>query len=121
VLVLGALIGLAVAVIGYRNLAQTPVQGQALGFELRTGDPQHPAVVLRLQVIRQDPTRPAICIVRARSLDGEETGRREVYVPPAAGPVELTTVIHTSRPPVTADVYGCSLQVPAYLVPGSAS
>ena len=35
-----------------------------------------------------------------------------------AGPIVLSTVVQTSRPPVTADVYGCSLQVPAYLVPG---
>ncbi|MDQ3905769.1 MAG: hypothetical protein M3300_10085 [Actinomycetota bacterium] len=29
----------------------------------------------------------------------------------------LSTVVHASRPPVVADVYGCSFQVPAYLVP----
>lgn len=120
VMVLGAVAGLVVALIGYRNLAETPVEAHALGFELLTADPAAPAVSLRLQVVRQEPGRPAVCIVRARSRDGEETGRREVYVPPATGPVELTTVIHTSRPPVTADVFGCSLRVPAYL-PGSSS
>jgi hypothetical protein len=108
------LVGLAVAVIGYRNLGTTPIQGQAVSFTLLPGN----AVQLRLTVTRDDPSHAAVCIVRARSRDGEETGRKEVYVPPAAGPIVLTTVVQTSRPPVTADVYGCSLQVPAYLVPG---
>ncbi|MGH3917255.1 MAG: DUF4307 domain-containing protein [Pseudonocardiaceae bacterium] len=111
---LAALAGLVVAVIGYYNLADPPVQGEALGFEL-LAEPN--AVSLRFEVVREDPARPAVCVVRARSRDGEETGRKEVYVPPAAGSVELTTVIRTSRPPVTADVYGCSLQVPDYVVP----
>lgn len=117
-MVLAGLVGLALAVIAYRNLGETPVQGKALGFELLEPN----AVSVRFEVIRDDPGRPAVCIVRARSRDGDETGRKEVYVPPAAGPVgltELTTVIRTSRPPVTADVFGCSLQVPGYLVPGS--
>ena len=116
---LAVLLGLAVAVIGYRNLAQTPVEGQELGFRLLADQPDGHAVSLRFEVVRDDPARPAVCIVRARSLDGDETGRKEVYVPPAAGPVEITTVIRTSRPPVTAAVYGCSLQVPAHLVPNA--
>ncbi|HYZ36962.1 MAG TPA: DUF4307 domain-containing protein [Pseudonocardiaceae bacterium] len=114
-LVLAVLAGLAVAVIGYRNLGSTPIQGQVVSFNLLPGN----AVQLRFNVIRDDPSRAGVCIVRARSRDGEETGRKEVYVPPAAGSIILTTVVQTSRPPVTADVYGCSLQVPAYLVPGA--
>ena len=114
-LVLTALLGLAVAVIGYRNLGTTPIQGQAVSFTLLPGN----AVQLRLSVVRDDPSHAAVCIVRARSRDGEETGRREVYVPPAAGPIVLSTVVQTSRSPVTADVYGCSFDVPAYLVPGA--
>ncbi|MDQ4092338.1 MAG: DUF4307 domain-containing protein [Actinomycetota bacterium] len=121
-LLLVILAGLAVAVIGYRNLGSTPVQGEALVFVLLDGNVDtHPdtyGVQLSLNVIRDDPSRPAVCIVRARSRDGEETGRKEVYVPPAAGPIVLTTVVRTSRPPVTADVYGCSLTVPPYLAPG---
>ncbi|MGH3785873.1 MAG: DUF4307 domain-containing protein [Pseudonocardiaceae bacterium] len=112
-LLLAALVGLAVAVIGYRNLGSAPIRGEALGFTLLTDN----AVQLQLTVVRDDPSRPAVCIVRARSLDGEETGRKEIYVPAAAGPIDLITVVRTSRPPVTADVYGCSLQVPPYLAP----
>ncbi len=112
-LLLAVLAGLAIAVIGYRNLGTTPIRTETLSFTLLTGN----AVQLRLTVIRDDPTRPAVCIVRARSRDGGETGRKEIYVPPAAGPISLTTVVHTSRPPVTAEVYGCSFQVPGYLNP----
>lgn len=112
-LLLAVLAGLAIAVIGYRNLGTTPIRTETLGFTLLTGN----AVQLRMTVIRDDPTRPAVCIVRARSRDGEETGRKELYVPPAAGPIALTTVVHTSRPPVTGEVYGCSFQVPGYLNP----
>jgi hypothetical protein len=118
-LLLTVLAGLVVAVIAYRNLGSTPVRGETLGFILLDSnpDPEAYGVELRLNVIRDDPSRPAVCIVRARSRDGEETGRREIYVPPAAGPLILTTVVRTSRPPVTADVYGCSLAVPPYLLP----
>ncbi|MGH3866340.1 MAG: DUF4307 domain-containing protein [Pseudonocardiaceae bacterium] len=112
-LLLAALAGLAIAVIGYRNLGSTPIRSEVLGFTLLPDN----AVQLRLTVLRDDPSRPAVCIVRARSRDGAETGRKELYVPPAAGPLALSTVVHTSRPPVIAEVYGCSLQVPAYLVP----
>lgn len=108
------LAGVAVAVASYRNLADAPIEGQRLTFTLHDAD----AVTLRFEVARDDPSRPGVCIVRARSLDGTETGRREVYVPPAQGRVALTTVIKTSRPPVTAEVFACSLRVPRYLPSG---
>jgi hypothetical protein len=112
-LLLAVLAGLAIAVIGYHNLGTTPIRTETLGFTLLPGN----AVQLRLTVIRDDPSHPAVCIVRARSRDGEETGRKEIYVPPAPGPVALSTVVQTSRPPVVAEVYGCSFQVPGYLSP----
>jgi hypothetical protein len=112
-LIIAVLLGLAVAVIGYRNLGTTPIQAQTVSFTLLPGN----AVQLRFSVVREDPSQAAVCIVRARSRDGEETGRKEVYVPPSAGPIVLSTVVRTSRPPVVADVYGCSFHVPAYLVP----
>lgn len=114
-LVLTTLIGLVVAVIGYRNLGSTPIRGETVSFTLLPDN----AVALRLNVIRDDPSRAAVCIVRARSRDGAETGRKEVYVPPAASSIMLSTVVHTSRPPVVADVFGCSFHVPAYLIPNS--
>ena len=111
------LVGLGVAVVGYRNVADPSIEGQRLGFTLRDGS----SVEIRFEVTRKDPSRPGVCLVRARSLDGDETGRKEVYVPPAEGRVVLSPVIHTSRPPVTGDVYGCSMQVPAYLRPSGAT
>jgi hypothetical protein len=118
-LLLTVLAGLGLAMIGYRNLGPAPVQGETVSFTLLDGDAGIYGVRLQLSVVRDDPSRPAVCIVRARSRDGAETGRKEIYVPPAAGPIELTTVVRTSRPPVVADVYGCSLQVPDYLAPAS--
>lgn len=111
------LAGVGVAVLGYRNLAAQPIEGQRLGFTLHDGPEPGHAVTLRFEVARDDPGRPGVCIVRARSIDGSETGRREVYVPAAQDRIALTTVIRTSSPPVTAEVYACSLRVPAYLQP----
>lgn len=114
--VMALLVGLTVAVVGYRNLASPPIDSQQLGFTLR----DESSVEIRFEVTRKDPSRAGVCLVRARSLDGDETGRKEVYVPPAQDRVVLSTVVRTSRPPVTGDVYGCSLQVPAYLRPPAA-
>jgi hypothetical protein len=55
--------------------------------------------------------------VRARSLDGSETGRRELLVGPSdQATVQVTTEVKTSKPPVLGDVYGCGTDIPAYLV-----
>ena len=68
---------------------------------------------MTVNVTRDDPSRPVVCIVRARSIDGSETGRREVLVPPSTQKtVQVTTVVKTSRPPVVGDVYGCGTDVP---------
>jgi hypothetical protein len=57
-----------------------------------------------------------VCILRARSLDGSETGRREVLVPPSSqATVQVTALVKTSKPPAMGDVYGCGTDVPAYL------
>lgn len=112
--VLGALFGLGVAWLGYQNLAAAPVSGEQVGFTLLDDS----SVRVRFDVTRSDPSRPAVCILRARSADGTETGRREVYVPPSADTVStLEAVVRTSRPPVASNVYGCGLSVPAYLNP----
>ncbi|MGH3980663.1 MAG: DUF4307 domain-containing protein [Pseudonocardiaceae bacterium] len=116
-LVLVVAAGLGVAVVGYRNLAAAPIEAQLLGFRLLEGNLEGNAVQVRIEVARDDPSAPGVCIVRARSRDGDETGRREVYVPPATGSLVVATVVRTSRPPVTGDVYGCSLEIPAYLGP----
>ncbi len=111
------LVGLTVAVLGYRNLADSPIDGQRLSFTLR----DESSMEIRFEITRKDPSQPGVCLVRARSLDGDETGRKEVYVPPAEDRMVLSTVVRTSRPPVTGEVYGCSMQVPAYLRPSAAT
>ncbi|MDT5102612.1 MAG: hypothetical protein QOI25_125, partial [Mycobacterium sp.] len=68
-------------------------------------------------VTRKDPSRPVVCIVRARSINGGETGRREVLVPPSSqATVQVTAIVKTSQRPVVGDVYGCGTDVPSYLV-----
>jgi len=74
-------------------------------------------VEVTITVTRSDPSLPSVCIVRGRSKDGTETGRREILVPPSeAATVQVTTLVKTSLPPVIGDVYGCGSEVPGYLV-----
>lgn len=100
-----------VAWIGYQNLGTAPIETQATSFANLPDD----RMKLTFDITRDTPERPAVCIVRVRVLDGSEGGRKEVYVPPGAGTMTMSTVITSSGEPVTADVFGCSYQVPAYL------
>ncbi len=106
--------GLAIAVIGYRRLGTSDVTGSLAGY--RVVDNETASVTIT--VTRSDPSRPVDCIVRVRSKDGSETGRREVLVPPSdQATVQLTTTVKSSKPPVVADIYGCGTDVPGYLRP----
>jgi hypothetical protein len=105
--------GLVIAVVGYQRLGRSEVQGTLGGYQLLDGE----TLSVTITVTRADPSRPAVCIVRARSIDGSETGRREVLVTPSTqASVQVTTTLKSSRPPVAGDVYGCGLEVPPYLV-----
>lgn len=105
--------GLAIAFIGFQRLGTAEVKGELGGYELLDGQ----TVEVTISVTRDDPSRPVVCIVRARSVDGSETGRREVLVPPSSQTtVQVTTVVKSTRTPVVGDVYGCGTDVPAYLV-----
>lgn len=105
--------GFAVAVVAYQRLGRSDVTGTLAGYQLVDDE----TVQVTITVTREDPSRPAVCIVRGRSKDGTETGRREVLVPPSADKsVQVTTFVKTARPPVMGDVYGCGLDVPGYLV-----
>lgn len=101
----------AVAWLGYENLGTAPIETQATGFENLPDDRMR----MRFDITRDSPERPAVCIVRTRVLDGSEGGRKEVYIPPGEHTMTMTTVITSNGEPVTADVFGCSYQVPAYL------
>jgi Domain of unknown function (DUF4307) len=113
---LGALvlvIGIVIAVIASQRFGAAEVKAELGGYQLVDDE----TVQVTITVTRDDPSRPVVCIVRARSIDGSETGRREVLVVPSTQKtVQVTTVVKTSRPPVVGDVYGCGTDVPSYLV-----
>ena len=105
--------GVIVAIIASQRLGGGDVQGELGGYQLVDDE----TLSVTVKVTRSDPSRPAVCIVRARAIDGSETGRREVLVPPSPqDTVNITTTIKSTRPPVVGDVYGCGTDVPAYLV-----
>ncbi|HEX3547191.1 MAG TPA: DUF4307 domain-containing protein [Mycobacterium sp.] len=105
--------GVAIAVIASQRLGTGGVKGELAGYQLVDDE----TVQVTISVTRDDPSRPVVCIVRARSIDGSETGRREVLVPPSTqATVQVTTVVKASRTPVVGDVYGCGTDVPSYLV-----
>jgi hypothetical protein len=99
----------AAAYIGYRNLGTAPIEAESSLFSQHPGN----AMAVTIDVSRDDPGRPGVCIVRVRNISGVESGRREVYVPP--GHERLTTVVRSIGKPVTADVFGCSYEIPSYL------
>nr|WP_048876505.1 DUF4307 domain-containing protein [Saccharomonospora saliphila] len=101
--------GVAATYYGYTTLGSTPIEGQRVGYAERPGD----AMSVTVDVLREDPSRPGVCIVRVRDISGAESGRKEIYVPP--GRDRLTTVVRSIGRPVTADVFGCSYEVPEYL------
>jgi hypothetical protein len=111
--VLIAVAGVGIAIVGYQRLGTADAEGTLASYQLIDDE----TVQVTITVTRADPSRPVVCIVRARSKDGSETGRREVLVPPSAqATVQVTTTVKSSRPPVLGDVYGCGTNVPAYLV-----
>ncbi|MDJ0392245.1 DUF4307 domain-containing protein [Rhodococcus sp. G-MC3] len=114
-LVVVLIVGLGVAYLGYLRFSVKDVEGTALSFDLVNDT----TVSIRLSVTRANPEDDAVCIIRARSRDGSETGRRELLVPGgSAKEVDVTSVVRTSQPPAIGEVYGCSLNVPDYLRAG---
>ena len=115
-IVLGALATLALiggAAAAYRHFEGADVEGKMAAYEVL--DDQ--TVEVTISVTRKDPATPVVCIVRARSRDGAETGRREVLVGPAdAQTIQVTTTVKSFRRPLVGDIYGCGTDVPAYLL-----
>lgn len=111
--VLVVALGVAIAAVAFTRLGSPDVKGELGGY--RVVDPG--TVEVTVSVTRDDPSAPVVCIVRARSYDGDEVGRRELLVAPSsAKTVQVKTVVKTSAPPVVGDVYGCGSDVPEYLV-----
>jgi Domain of unknown function (DUF4307) len=104
--------GIVVAVVGYQRLGTSDVAGSLAGYQLIDNE----TASVTISVTRSDPSRPVDCIVRVRSKDGSETGRREVLVPPSEqATVQVTTTVKSFQPPAMADIYGCGTNVPGYL------
>ena len=111
--VLATLVLIGVAVAAYQRFEGVDVEGKMAAYEVV--DDQ--TVDVTISVTRKDPARPVVCIVRARSKDGAETGRREVLVGPAdANTVQVTTRVKSFRRPLVGDIYGCGTDVPGYLL-----
>lgn len=105
--------GVIIAIVGSQRLGSQEVEGELAAYRLIDSQ----TVEVTVNVTRKDPSRPAVCIVRARSKDGSETGRREFLVTPSQlGTVQVTTLVKSGSPPVIGDVYGCGLDIPPYLV-----
>jgi len=108
------LAALVVAVLTYQRFEGVDVEGETVAYEViddRT-------VSVTISVTRKDPARPVVCIVRARSYDGAETGRREVVVGPSpAKTIQVTTRVSSYTRPVMGDIYGCGTRIPGYLAP----
>lgn len=105
--------GVIVAVVAYQRFGSGEVKGELTGYQLLDDE----TVQVTIGVERPDPSEPVVCIVRARSKDGSETGRREILVPPGSDRVvQVTAEVKSTRKPVMGDIYGCGTDVPSYLV-----
>jgi hypothetical protein len=98
--VVGALIGLVLAVALYQRYGSPDYRPQVVHFQLAD---DHATV--RFEVHKSND-RPAICHVRARNRAGAEVGAADVPVP-AGNPVTVTYTLATSGPPVSAEVPAC--------------
>lgn len=105
-------LGLVIAVIGWRQFADPEVSGSATGHEVLSSN----SIAVQYTVNRQNPDEAVACVVRGRAQDGAEVGRREVLIP-ASDQVQVgaRTVVQTSRPAVIGEVFGCTAAVPSYL------
>jgi hypothetical protein len=100
-----------VAYVAYRNLGAAPIDAQRVAFAAKPGN----SMEITINVTRDDPARPGVCIVRARDISGAESGRKEIFIPTGGTSTRVSTVIRSIGQPVTADVFGCSYDVPRYL------
>lgn len=106
------LAGIGAATVAYQRYEGTDVEGEPAAFEVLDDR----TVSITISVTRKNPEQTVVCIVRARSQDGAETGRREIVVGPAqAKTIQVTTTVPSFRTPYVGDVYGCGTKVPGYL------
>lgn len=107
----GVIAGIILGIVLIGRLG-TDISSEVVGFDVVDDT----TLDVRFTVTREDPTQEAVCIVRARSRDGSESGRREVLIPASdAAVVNVMTTVRTSERPGMGDTYGCSFNVPEYL------
>ncbi|WP_442874579.1 DUF4307 domain-containing protein [Amycolatopsis sp. NBC_00345] len=109
--VVAVVVSCVIAWVAYVNLGDAPIDAERVAFEDRPGN----AMEITINVTRDDPGKAGVCVVRVRDRAGAESGRREVLVPAGAGHSTVSTVVKSIGPPVTADVYGCSYEIPRYM------
>lgn len=110
-LAIAVLVGGVIAYVAYINLGSAPISAERVAFKAQSGN----AIEITINVSRDDDARPGVCIVRARDKSGAESGRKELLIPAGAKYNRMSTVIRSIGAPVTADVYGCSYDIPRYL------
>jgi len=100
-----------IAYVMYTNFGAAPIDGERVSFAEKPGD----AMEITINVTRDDVNRPGVCVVRVRDKAGAESGRKEVLIQPGSKNSRVTTTIKSIGRPVTADIFGCSYDVPRYL------
>ncbi|GAA4543805.1 DUF4307 domain-containing protein [Amycolatopsis samaneae] len=109
-LAIALVVGAGVAYVAYTNLGAAPIDAERIGFVLKPESAE-----ITVNVTRDDDNRAGVCIVRVRDRSGAESGRKEVLVEAGAKHSRITTEVKSIGAPVTADVYGCSYDIPRYL------
>lgn len=109
--VVALLVSGAIAYVAYSNFGSAPIEGERVAFAEKPGN----AMEITVNVTRDDPNRAGVCVVRVRDKAGAESGRKEVLVQPGSKNSRVTTTIKSIGRPVTADIFGCSYDVPRYL------
>jgi hypothetical protein len=110
-LAIALLVSGVIAWVAYVNLGSAPIDAERVAFSGKPGN----AMEITINVTRDDTNRAGVCVVRTRDKTGAESGRKELLIPAGAKYSRMTTTIKSIGEPVTADVYGCSYDIPRYL------
>ncbi|KAB1504034.1 DUF4307 domain-containing protein [Corynebacterium sp. 320] len=71
-----------------------------------------------IDITRDDPSKPAYCIIYALDYEKNDVGRREIALPAGGDKtVRVETTMPTRERAHAAKVYGCSSDLPPYLTP----
>ncbi|WP_416063013.1 DUF4307 domain-containing protein [Rhodococcus indonesiensis] len=108
----GLVAGVLAAFLLYQKFGTPDIESEVVTYTVVDDS----TVQVQFTVTRKDPSQEAVCIIRSRSKDGSETGRREVLIPSSeSGTLLMDAPVITSQRPGMADMYGCSFDVPEYL------